>query len=293
MTRRAPAEFSQQVVKEQSVVGLRCNRFMLKGQCTCAGAQSDGNARERNKGQCHQVPASESCPELVTDVLDRIWSHLPIRDLVRMSVVCKSWQASVCAFSAAMRKQAASSVEAPDSLHDDRLSEPQLLLRCVKRALLLQNFESGAPLETDSESFRVCCPCHTEEPCKRFAYKQRTLGQGQSCDRNQGLEDIKTSRVTQSVILPKANCCLKFNSRLEVLLCRSARYSGEYFRMVSEECPIQPGALAIQLMVRCVRPVVFSQWMDAVVVALAQGLPARLPDASLQHPLGRWAHSIK
>lgn len=109
----------------------------------CAGAAT------QHQGSEWGTPP-DSWALLNHDVEWLIWERSSIRDLAKMSAVCKGWRQSISDYNAAKRARLGALIQAPNSLPDDRLGRLQLVFRCLKRHLLLQDALTGGELDSDA-----------------------------------------------------------------------------------------------------------------------------------------------
>lgn len=232
-------------------------------------------------GVC-QGATSEGTPELFPDVLDRIWSHLCVWDVVRMSAVCKSWQKCIAAFCAVKREETALSALAPDGLPEHLLSGPQLLFWVLKRALLFGDAFTGSSLGARAlrESY---FDGHKNLHLRWWALTHKLANGncawhegGGMCDnvnivqfagwREEGFQDCRTD--------------ISFD------LC------GGWIRFGIRTLLAEPQCREVFIDVENRGHLVQTHWVDAAVLALAHAMSACLPGCSPDSRMGPCASKI-
>lgn len=204
--------------------------------------------------------------------------HLSVVELVRTAVVCKEWKQSISMYTAAKRAAMIAAAEAPDSLPEESLTNLQLVFRWLKRTLLLQYAKTGKPFGQNlvkSWGFNPKYEAGYDEKFRWFDFNEIDAEdvrrwEGMFCryaDEEEGVmvfcqslghHDYLGEGPAYGIFIDVAGIDLTVEvvrsspATVSVLL----EYSGD-------QCPW-----------------IGVHWIDSIVLAFAQGMSVRLPQAS-------------
>lgn len=243
-------------------------------------AEQQGNERE----DAVDIPFN-----LNRDVVERIWEHLPVADLLRMSTVSKGWRRSIRIFTMAKRAALVALVSAPDNTPDEGLPKVQFAFRWLKRVLLFKDGFTGGPMGCDAikrreeENSRGNDGRYREYHYMCGSYAYTLLGANLAYS------------LRQRICIPAARRSWGWGFRKGVVFNDAViRAYSEKIALRIERVPFRQDFARATLLLQKVGPededLVDGPWvgdlLEGIVLALAQGMSVRLP-------CGRLASSIE